>query len=87
MYRVSILVLYFYDRVFRPCDLIHGEVLGTGFFGSAIKVTHRDTGEVMVLKILNSLNDSVEKTFIKEVNCFFYIISSFSDFISVVQFM
>jgi len=26
-------------RIFRPCDLIHGEVLGKGFFGQAIKVT------------------------------------------------
>lgn len=25
-------------RIFRPCDLIHGEVLGKGFFGQAIKV-------------------------------------------------
>ncbi|XP_077967031.1 uncharacterized protein LOC120341809 [Styela clava] len=54
-------------RVFRPCDLIHGEVLGAGFFGKAIKVTHRDTGEVMVLKILHSLDDATEKAFIKEV--------------------
>lgn len=26
-------------RIFRPCDLIHGEVLGKGFFGRAIKVS------------------------------------------------
>lgn len=26
-------------RIFRPCDLIHGEVLGKGFFGQAIKVS------------------------------------------------
>lgn len=25
-------------RIFRPCDLIHGEILGKGFFGQAIKV-------------------------------------------------
>nr|CAB3263432.1 LIM domain kinase 1-like [Phallusia mammillata] len=55
------------QRVFRPCDLIHGEVLGQGFFGKAIKVTHRDTGEVMVLKELNSLDEAVEKSFLKEV--------------------
>ncbi|KAL0193766.1 hypothetical protein M9458_012062, partial [Cirrhinus mrigala] len=24
-------------RIFRPCDLIHGEILGKGFFGQAIK--------------------------------------------------
>lgn len=27
------------QQIFRPCDLIHGEVLGKGFFGQAIKVT------------------------------------------------
>uniref|UniRef100_A0A8C9LF24 LIM domain kinase 2 n=1 Tax=Pavo cristatus TaxID=9049 RepID=A0A8C9LF24_PAVCR len=26
------------QQIFRPCDLIHGEVLGKGFFGQAIKV-------------------------------------------------
>uniref|UniRef100_H2ZLH2 non-specific serine/threonine protein kinase n=1 Tax=Ciona savignyi TaxID=51511 RepID=H2ZLH2_CIOSA len=54
-------------RVFRPCDLILGEVLGQGFFGKAIKVSHRDTGEVMVLKVLNSLDEEIEKSFLKEV--------------------
>lgn len=27
-------------RIFRPSDLIHGEVLGKGFFGQAVKVRH-----------------------------------------------
>lgn len=27
-------------RIFRPSDLIHGEVLGKGFFGQAVKVPH-----------------------------------------------
>lgn len=27
------------QQIFRPCDLIHGEVLGKGFFGQAIKVS------------------------------------------------
>lgn len=27
-------------RIFRPSDLIHGEVLGKGCFGQAIKVRH-----------------------------------------------
>lgn len=26
-------------RIFRPCDLIHGEIIGKGFFGQAIKVS------------------------------------------------
>jgi len=54
-------------RVFRPCDLILGEALGKGFFGQAIKVTHRETGEVMVLKELNSLDPETETSFLKEV--------------------
>ena len=55
-------------RVFRPCDLIIGETLGEGFFASAIKVTHRDTHEVMVLKQLhrNTENDAYAN-FLKEV--------------------
>lgn len=27
------------QQIFRPCDLLHGEVLGKGFFGQAIKVS------------------------------------------------
>lgn len=27
-------------RIFKPSDLIHGEVLGKGFFGQAVKVPH-----------------------------------------------
>ncbi|KAG9332168.1 hypothetical protein JZ751_015704 [Albula glossodonta] len=42
-------------RIFRPSDLIHGEVLGKGCFGQAIKVTHRETGEVMV-KVMRCLD-------------------------------
>jgi len=30
--------VYKAHRIFRPSDLIHGEVLGKGFFGQAIKV-------------------------------------------------
>ena len=56
-------------RVFRPCDLIIGETLGEGFFASAIKVTHRDTHEVMVLKQLhrNNDDDDAHSNFLKEV--------------------
>ena len=31
------------QQIFRPCDLIHGEVLGKGFFGQAIKVSAGST--------------------------------------------
>lgn len=54
-------------RIFRPSDLIHGEVLGKGCFGQAIKVTHRETGEVMVMKELIRFDDETQLTFLKEV--------------------
>ncbi|XP_037605748.1 LIM domain kinase 1-like [Sebastes umbrosus] len=54
-------------RIFRPSDLIHGEVLGRGFFGQAVKVTHRETGEVMVMKELIRSDEETHKTFLKEV--------------------
>ncbi|XP_018586083.1 LIM domain kinase 1-like isoform X1 [Scleropages formosus] len=54
-------------RIFRPSDLIHGEVLGKGFFGQAIKVTHRETGEIMVMKELLRFDDETQMTFLKEV--------------------
>lgn len=54
-------------RIFRPCDLIHGEVLGKGFFGQAIKVTHKATGEVMVMKELIRCDEETQKTFLTEV--------------------
>ncbi|XP_039612892.1 LIM domain kinase 1a isoform X2 [Polypterus senegalus] len=54
-------------RIFRPSDLIHGEVLGKGCFGQAIKVTHKETGEVMVMKELIRFDDETQKTFLKEV--------------------
>ncbi|XP_074640705.1 LIM domain kinase 1-like isoform X2 [Tubulanus polymorphus] len=55
-------------RVFRVGDLVHGEVLGRGFFGQAIKVTHRVTGEVMVIKELYKFDEDAHKTFLKEVS-------------------
>ncbi|XP_031712319.1 LIM domain kinase 2 [Anarrhichthys ocellatus] len=54
-------------RIFRPCDLIHGEVLGKGFFGQAIKVTLKATGEVMVMKELIRCDEETQKDFLKEV--------------------
>lgn len=54
-------------RIFRPSDLIHGEVLGKGFFGQAVKVTHKETGEVMVMKELIRYDEETHKTFLKEV--------------------
>ncbi|XP_064157359.1 LIM domain kinase 1-like [Anguilla rostrata] len=54
-------------RIFRPSDLIHGEVLGKGCFGQAIKVTHRETGEVMVMKELIRFDEETQRLFLKEV--------------------
>ncbi|ESO97758.1 hypothetical protein LOTGIDRAFT_103637, partial [Lottia gigantea] len=55
-------------RVFRVIDLIIGDLLGQGFFGQAFKVTHRVTGEVMVLKELFNFNEEAQKNFLKEVH-------------------
>ncbi|XP_070571716.1 LIM domain kinase 1-like isoform X2 [Ptychodera flava] len=55
------------QRIFRPSDLIKGEILGRGFFGQAIKVTHRQTGEVMVIKELVKFDEEAERSFLKEV--------------------
>ncbi|XP_065143488.1 LIM domain kinase 1 isoform X1 [Paramisgurnus dabryanus] len=55
------------QRIFRPSDLLYGEVLGKGCFGQAIKVTHVETGEVMVIKELLQFDEETQKTFLKEV--------------------
>ncbi|XP_050949719.1 LOW QUALITY PROTEIN: LIM domain kinase 1 [Labeo rohita] len=55
------------QRIFRPSDLIYGEILGKGCFGQAIKVTHLETGEVMVIKELLQFDEDTQKTFLKEV--------------------
>lgn len=54
-------------RIFRASDLVQGELLGKGFFGQVYKVTHRVTGEVMVLKELYRVDEEAQKNFLKEV--------------------
>ncbi|XP_013119394.2 LIM domain kinase 1 isoform X2 [Stomoxys calcitrans] len=55
------------SRVFRPSDLVVGEMLGKGFFGQVFKVTHRNTKEVMVLKELYRVDENAQNNFLKEV--------------------
>ncbi|KAE8746611.1 hypothetical protein FOCC_FOCC006595 [Frankliniella occidentalis] len=55
------------QRIFRASDLVKGELLGQGFFGQVYKVTHRETGEVMVLKELYRVDEEAQKNFLKEV--------------------
>ncbi|CAL1543026.1 unnamed protein product [Lymnaea stagnalis] len=55
-------------RVFRAVDLLLGEILGQGFFGQAIKATHRVTGEQMVLKELHNFDEDAQKSFLREVS-------------------
>lgn len=45
----------------------------TGFFGQAVKVTHRVTGEVMVLKEMYRFDEEVQKSFLKEVRQSFLV--------------
>lgn len=55
------------NKVFLACDLLQGELLGSGFFGEVYKVTHRATNEVMVLKQLYRVDEEAERNFLKEV--------------------
>ncbi|KAI5723020.1 hypothetical protein M8J76_017143 [Diaphorina citri] len=55
------------SRIFRASDLVRGPLLGQGFFGQVYRVTHRETGEVMVLKELYRVDEEAEKNFLKEV--------------------
>uniref|UniRef100_A0A8D8ZJU6 non-specific serine/threonine protein kinase n=1 Tax=Cacopsylla melanoneura TaxID=428564 RepID=A0A8D8ZJU6_9HEMI len=56
------------SQIFRASDLVRGPLLGQGFFGQVYRVTHRETGEVMVLKELYRVDEEAEKNFLKEVS-------------------
>lgn len=55
------------QRIFRASDLVQGKLLGKGFFGQVYLVTHRETGEVMVVKELHRLDEEAQRNFLKEV--------------------
>ncbi|KAK9497168.1 hypothetical protein O3M35_004536 [Rhynocoris fuscipes] len=54
-------------RIFRSSDLVKGDLLGQGFFGQVYRVTHKESGEVMVLKELYRFDDEAQKSFLNEV--------------------
>lgn len=54
-------------RIFRACDLVQGKLLGRGFFGEVFLVTHKATGEQMVLKELYRVDEEAQLNFLREV--------------------
>eukprot|EP00112_Aurelia_sp_Birch-Aquarium-sp1_P024718 Seg794.4 transcript_id=Seg794.4/GoldUCD/mRNA.D3Y31 product="LIM domain kinase 1" protein_id=Seg794.4/GoldUCD/D3Y31 len=55
------------SKIFRPSDLVYGDIIGKGFFGEVFKVSSSTTGEEMVMKQLKELNKDAEETFLNEV--------------------
>ncbi|XP_015927696.1 LIM domain kinase 1 isoform X2 [Parasteatoda tepidariorum] len=55
------------QQIFRPSDLVLGKLLGRGFFGQAFLVTHRHTGQKMVMKELYRLDEEAQQNFVKEI--------------------
>ena len=55
------------SKIFRASDLVQGELLGSGFFGRVYRVTHRETGQVYVLKELYRVDEEAQNNFLKEV--------------------
>ncbi|RWS10369.1 LIM domain kinase 1-like protein, partial [Dinothrombium tinctorium] len=53
-------------RIFRPSDLVQGQLLGKGFFGEVYLATHKETGECMVLKELYRFDEEAQMNFLKE---------------------
>ena len=54
-------------RIFRASDLVQGRLLGRGFFGEVFLVTHKETGEEMVLKELYRVDEEAQLNFLREV--------------------
>lgn len=55
------------QQIFRPSDLVLGKLLGRGFFGQAFLVTHRHSGQEMVMKELYRLDEEAQQNFVKEI--------------------
>ena len=57
-----------YLRCFRLSDLEIGDVIGRGFYGNVTKITHRHTGQEMVMKEMLNCTEESKKVFRKEVS-------------------
>ena len=57
-----------YLRCFRLSDLEIGDVIGHGFYGNVTKITHRHTGQEMVMKEMLNCTEESKKVFRKEVS-------------------
>ncbi|XP_054723412.1 LIM domain kinase 1-like [Uloborus diversus] len=55
------------QQIFRPSELVLGKLLGRGFFGQAFLVTHKHTGQEMVMKELYRLDEEAQRNFVKEI--------------------
>ncbi|XP_065831241.1 LIM domain kinase 1-like [Oscarella lobularis] len=56
------------QRTFQAEDLEFGDVLGKGFFGQVVKVKHKATGDVMVVKELMNMDEDAQQGFKYEIH-------------------
>jgi LIM domain kinase 1 len=63
-----------YIKCFRLSDLEIGELIGKGFYGNVLKVTHRHTRQIMVMKEMSNCTNDAKVTFMKEVGVVGHVI-------------